>query len=326
MGRYILKRLLLMVFVVFGVLVIAFILNELTPGDAAVSLAGDQATPADIQAMRERLGLDQPMLVRFGSYVWNLVTKGDLGTSFTTKQPVMKEILTYFPTTLKLTIFSTLFALIVGIPLGIISATRQYSWIDNASMALSMFGVSVPQFWLALMLMIIFAVRLEWFPATGVTSVLGWILPTFTLGLTGAASMARTTRSAMLDEIRQDYTRTAKAKGQRQYRVTINHAFRNALIPIITVMGIQIGATLGGAVLVEQVFTIPGLGKYMVDAIKTQNYPVVQGGVAFLAIVFSFLNLLVDFVYAFVDPRIKAQYSRKRTKVSKPASAKKEVG
>ena len=326
MIRYIIKRLFLMIFVVFGVLVIVFFLNEITPGDAASHLAGAEATPEQIQEVRVRLGLDQPVLVRFGNYLVGIVTRGDLGTSYITRQPILKEILDFFPTTLLLTIYSTLFSLIIGVPIGIISAVKQYSWIDNLSMAVSMFGVAVPQFWLGLMLMIIFAVRLHWFPAIGTDNWLGWILPIFTLGLTGAASMARTTRSAMLDEIRQDYTRTAKAKGQSKSRVVIFHAFRCALIPVITVIGIQIGATLGGAVLVEQVFSLPGLGKYMVDAIKSQNYPAVQGGVAFLAVVFSFLNLIIDIVYAFIDPRIKAQYARKKPKkIAKTAPSGKVV-
>lgn len=326
MIRYIIKRLFLMIFVVFGVLVIVFLLNEITPGDVANQLAGAEATPEQIEAIRVRLGLDQPVLIRFGQYLLGIVTRGDLGTSYITHQPILKEILDFFPTTFLLTIYSTVFSLVIGLPIGIISAVKQYSWIDNVSMAVSMFGVAVPQFWLGLMLMIIFAVRLHWVPAIGTDSWLGWILPVFTLGLTGAASMARTTRSAMLDEIRQDYTRTSKAKGQTELKVVMKHAFRCALIPIITVIGIQIGATLGGAVLVEQVFSLPGLGKYMVDAIKSQNYPAVQGGVAFLAVVFSFLNLIIDIVYAFVDPRIKAQYSKKRVRKSrKPASDRRVV-
>ena len=314
MIRYFVKRLLLMILVVFGVLIIAFILNEITPGDAATHLAGDGATEEQVEEIRERLGLNEPVVVRFVDYVWGIVSRGDLGTSYTTRQPVLDEIMDYFPTTFQLTIYSFLFSVIVGVAVGALSAAKQNSAVDNISMAVSMLGVSLPQFWLGLMLILAFSVHLRWFSASGIESWKDWILPSFTLGIVGAAQIARTTRSAMLDSIRQDFVRTARAKGQTNFKVITRHVLRNAQIPIITVMGIQLGTTLGGAVVIEQVFSVPGLGRYIVDAIKSVNAPVVQGGVVFLAVVFSFINLLVDYVYALVDPRIKAQYGFRQRK------------
>lgn len=320
MLKYIIKRLLLMIVVIIGVVTIAFILNELTTGDAATIQAGAAATEEEIEAIRDAMGLNRPGIVRYGEYVWNLFTKLDFGTSLTTKQPVIDEILIRFPTTIKLAVLSILLAIIIGIPLGVIAAVKRSTLIDNLSMTVSLLGVSIPQFWLGLMLMYLFAAVLGWLPASGVN--LGWkcwIMPVFTLGFSGAATIARTTRSSMLEVIRQDYMRTAKAKGQTGFKVVVLHGMRNALIPIITVVGNQLGHLLGGAVMVESVFSLPGLGTYLISSINGRNSVSLQGGVVFLSLVFSFVNLAVDLLYVAVDPSLKTLFSSKGRKAARKA-------
>lgn len=316
----------MMIPVLFGVLLIVFILNHITPGDPARQLVGDSASLADVEAMREELGLNKPLYKQFGSYVWNLVIRGDLGTSYQSKQPVAKEIMQRFPTTILLAVVSVILSVGIGIPTGILSAIRQYSWIDKLSRALALLGVSMPNFWQGLMNILLFSVYLGWLPASGFYGWQYWILPAVTIGTSSAATITRMTRSSMLEVIRQDYIRTARAKGQSERVITIHHALKNALIPIITIIGIQFGGLLGGAVLTETVFAIPGLGKFMVDAIKARNYPVVQGGVLILAFVFSFVNLIIDILYAFVDPRIKSQYKTyKKEENCKPSLGKEAI-
>lgn len=310
MYRYILKRLLMLLPVLLGVLLIIFVLSEITPGDAARQLAGEFASEEDVQAIREELGLNRPFLERFFSYLAGLVTRGDLGVSYQTGQPVIQEIADRFPTTLLLALVSMLFSILIGIPTGIISAIRQYSWIDSTSMVVALVGVSMPNFWQGLLNIIVFSIWLGWLPASGFYGWQYWILPAVTIGTSSAAMITRMTRSSMLEVIHQDYIRTARAKGQKENVIIIKHALKNALIPIVTVVGIQFGGLLGGAVLTETVFAIPGLGKFMVDAIKARNYPVVQGGVLVLAVVFSVVNLLVDILYSYIDPRLKSMYRK----------------
>lgn len=326
MHKYIFKRLLMMIPVLFGVLLIVFILNHITPGDPARQLVGDSASLADVEAMREKLGLNKPLYEQFGSYIWNLLARGDLGTSYQSKQPVAKEIMQRFPTTILLAVVSVILSVGIGIPTGVLSAIRQYSWIDKLSRVLALLGVSMPNFWQGLMNILLFSIYLGWLPASGFYGWQYWILPAVTIGTSSAATITRMTRSSMLEVIRQDYIRTARAKGQSERIITIHHALKNALIPIITIIGIQFGGLLGGAVLTETVFAIPGLGKFMVDAIKARNYPVVQGGVLILAFVFSFVNLIIDILYAFVDPRIKSQYKTyKKEENCKPSLGKEAI-
>lgn len=308
MIKYILKRLLVMIPVLLGVIFIVFCLIEITPGDPVRLMLGDSAREEDVIAMREELGLDDPFLVKFGRYVGDIVLHGDFGDSYETGSPVMSEILVRFPMTLRLAVLSALVAVVVGVVCGIISATRQYSIFDNMATAVSLFGVSMPNFWQGLMLVLIFSVILGWLPASGSYGWQYWILPAITLGTSSAASIMRTTRSSMLEVVRQDYIRTARAKGQSEGVVVMRHALKNAMIPVITVIGLQFGNLLGGSVLIESVFALPGIGKYMIDAIKMRDFPVVQGSVLFLAITFSFVNLAVDIIYSYIDPRIKSQY------------------
>ncbi len=309
MYKYIARRLLLMVPVLLGVMLSIFFLLEITPGDPARQILGNETTEEAVAALREQLGLNRPFLVRFGSFVWNAVTKGDLGTSYTTKQPVTVEIMDRYPTTLLYATLCVGISVIIGIPLGIISATKQYTVIDNLAMTFALLGVSMPTFWFGLMMIILFSVNLGWLPASGFYGPVYWILPSLTVGISSSATITRMTRSSMLEVVRQDYIRTARAKGQSESVIIYKHALKNALIPIITVIGIQFGFSLGGAIISEQIFAIPGIGKLMVDSINSRNYPVVQGGVLCIALVFSMVNLLVDILYAFIDPRIKSQYS-----------------
>lgn len=317
MWRYIAKRLLMLIPVLLGVIFIIFALNEITPGNPARELAGDMATEEDIAQLQEEMGLNRPFLVRFGSYVFNLVTKGDLGTSYQTKQPVFDEVMERLPTTLLLTVLSTAFMVIVGVPLGIISATRQYSVLDNICNVVGLIGVSMPTFWQGLMSILLFSVYWGLLPGSGFYGPLYWILPTFTIGTANAAQIMRMTRSSMLDVIHQDYIRSARAKGLSERTIIRKHALKNALIPILTVVGMNVGLLLGGAAVTESVFAIPGLGMYLLEAINARNYPAVQGGVLIMAFMFCFVTILTDILYAFVDPRVKAMYKGDSTKKEK---------
>lgn len=321
MHRYVLKRLLFMIPVLLGVLTIAFGLNQLMPGDPARMVAGEQATEEAVEQVRIDLGLDKPLVVQYFNYLKGVVTQLDLGISYKTKQPVLDEVLARLPTTLILAGLSTIIAVGIGIPLGILAATFQNSVIDYFSSLFSFVGVSMPNFWQGLMNILVFSVYLGWLPSSGFYGPSYWILPAITVGTSCMATITRTTRSSMLEVIRQDYIRTARAKGQSEFKVIVSHALGNALIPIVTVVGLEFGGLLGGAVLTESVFAIPGIGKYMVDAITNRNYPVIMGGVVLLAFIFSMVNLLVDVLYAYIDPRMKSQYKLADKKKKKEAAA-----
>ncbi|MBR3401492.1 MAG: ABC transporter permease [Parasporobacterium sp.] len=308
MIRFVIRRILWLIPVLLGVITIVFILTAITPGDPVSMLVGENASEETRQEVRAELGLDKPLVYRYGKYIVDIVTKGSIGVSYKTKKPVWDEIMLRFPNTIKLALLSLAVAILVGVPLGVLAGVKQYSVIDNACIIASLIFCSMPEFWLGLMLILAFAVNLGWVPAFGIRSWLGWILPVATLGLRAAANIARISRSSMLDVVRQDYIRTARAKGQKESVVMLKHGLRNALIPIITNVGSQLGSLLGGAVTIETVFSISGIGKYMLDGLSGRDYPVMQGGVLILAFVFSIINLLVDIAYAFVDPRIKAKY------------------
>lgn len=313
MAKYISKRILLMIPVLLGITVIVFTLMYFTPGDPTLSILGENVTPEAQAALREQMGLNDPYIVRLGRYIFGLL-HGDFGMSYKSKRPVITEILSRYPTTLKLTFGSIVIGTIVGVIFGIISAVRQYSLLDKIATFISLFGVSAPSFWIAMVLVLIFSVKLQLVPATGSYTAASWILPMTTLGLQCGAFIMRMTRSSMLEVIRMDYIRTAKSKGQTELNIILNHAFRNALVPIITTIGIQICGFLAGSVLVESVFALPGLGKYVVDSVSFKDYPAVQGVVLFIAINCVLINLLTDICYCFVDPRIKAQYGMNKRK------------
>lgn len=320
MLRFIGKRILMMIPVLLGVTIVIFTMVYFTPGDAADLLLGD-ATIEQKEQLRNELKLNEPYLVQYVNYMKG-VLRGDLGTSYSTKRPVTEELMDRFPTTVKLAGAGVMLSVLFGVTMGIISATKQYSIFDNLATTFSLLGVSIPNFWLALMLIIIFAVNWKILPPSGLSTPLHWILPVISLGMNSTATVMRMTRSSMLEVVRQDYIRTARAKGQKEVFVILRHALPNALIPIITVAGLQFGRLMGGAVMAESVFSIAGIGKLMVDAIKLQNYPIVQGGVLLIAFSTSIVNLIIDILYAFVDPRIRSQYIKPK---ANRASAGKEV-
>ena len=316
MIRYILKRILMMIPVLFGVAFVIFTMLYFTPGDPAVQILGEGAASEAIAALREELGLNAPFVVRFFNYIKDLVWYGDLGISYSTNRPVIDEILSRFPTTLELAALSVLIATFIGVFCGIIAAVRQYSVFDSIATVVSLIGASMPNFWQGIMMILLFSVYLGWLPASGFDSPVCWIMPALTIGTSTAASIMRMTRSSMLEVIRKDYIRTARAKGQSEFVVIFHHALKNAMIPVLTTIGLSFGRMMGGAVLTESIFAIPGLGSLIVNSIKARDYPVVQGGVLFIAFVFGFVNLFVDILYAFCDPRIKAMYGsgKKRKK------------
>jgi peptide/nickel transport system permease protein len=308
MIRYIIRRVLFLMPVLLGVAFCVFTLLYLTPGDPAKMVLGEMATEHAIQEFREREGLDKPFLIQFGNYIYKAVTQGDIGRSYITKRPVMNEIMTAFPATLKLSAFAIFIAILIGLPCGILSAIKQYSIFDTITMIFAMVGLSMPVFWLGLLLIIYFSVYLRWLPSSGFDTFKAMILPSMALSAQSISMITRMTRSSMLEVVRADYIRTARSKGQKESVVIWVHALHNALIPVVTLCGLQFGHLLAGAILTESIFAIPGVGRLMVESIKSRDYPVVQGGVLFVAVTFSVVNLLVDLVYAYIDPRIKAQY------------------
>ncbi|WP_299078236.1 ABC transporter permease [uncultured Fretibacterium sp.] len=308
MLRYIVRRVLFLIPVLLGVAFCVFTLLYLTPGDPARMVLGDLATEEAVQEFRNREGLNDPFLVQFGNYVWKAVTKGDIGRSYVTKRSVAQEVLAAFPATLKLSALAMVIAILVGLPCGILSAIKQYSLFDTITMIFAMIGLSMPVFWLGLLLILLFSVRLRWLPSSGFGTFKAMILPAVSLSAQAISMVTRMTRSSMLEVVRADYIRTARAKGQKESVVIWVHALHNALIPVVTLCGLQFGHLLAGAILTESIFAIPGVGRLMVTSIMQRDYPMVQGGVLFIAIAFSIVNLLVDLVYAYIDPRIKAQY------------------
>jgi ABC-type dipeptide/oligopeptide/nickel transport system permease component len=308
------RRLLLAVPVLLGVSVLVFAVMHLAPGDPAAIMLGAQATREDVERLRRDLGLDQPVAVQYLHWLGR-VLQGDLGRSIPLGREVLPEVLLRFRATIILTAGALLVAVLIGVPAGILSATRQYTWLDRLSMGIAVTGVSLPVFWTGIMLIIVFALTLRWFPSAGMTSPYGstgaldvlWhlVLPGVTLGTASAAALARMTRSSVLEIIRQDYVRSARAKGLGEGRVVGRHVLKNAVNPIVTVLGIQVGTLLGGAILTETVFSWPGLGSMMVRAIQARDYPLVQGGVLLIATTFVLVNLLVDLLYAVFDPRLR---------------------
>lgn len=309
MYRYIIKRLLMLIPVILGVVFIIFFIMDIAPGDPVYMVAGEQATEQDLQELRVELGLDGNLATRYVRYVGKML-KGDLGKSYISKKDVMKTYMERLPNTLRLASLTMVVAIAISIPLGIIAAVNQNKPKDTISMILALLGLSMPNFWLGLLLIMLFSLKLGWLPSGGSEGFKSIILPAVTVGTGLAALMTRTTRSSMLDVIRQDYLRTARSKGVSEKKVIKKHALKNALIPIITVFGIQFSNVLGGSVLAETVFSWPGVGRLIVDAINQRDIPTVTGAIVMTTILVSIVNLLVDIIYAFVDPRIKAQYAK----------------
>jgi len=300
---YIIRRLLLAIPVLIGVSILVFAIIRFIPGDPARAIAGVHASPQYIEQVRRDLLLDEGIHVQYYVYLTNLL-QGDMGRSTFTGRPVTTELMARFPNTMVLASAAMMIAIIVGMSAGIVSATKRYSLFDNASMLFALFGVAAPVFWLGIMFQLLFSVHLGWFPSGGIGTWRHLVLPALTLGLATTALIARITRSSMLDVLRQDYITTARSKGLVERVVVYKHALKNAMIPVVTVMGLQFGTLLGGAVLTETVFSWPGVGRLMVDSILARDYPVVQGAVLLLAVLFVMINLVVDVIYAFLDPRI----------------------
>lgn len=303
MIQFIVRRILQLIPVLFGVSILVFSLMHITPGNPAHIIAGENAPEKTIEQIEERLGLNDPLVVQYGRFVKN-AAKLEFGNSWRTSLPVEKELWPKFWVTLELSIYSMIFSIFLGLIAGIISAVRQYSWSDVGIMLVALFGLSMPNFWLGLMLMQWFAINLGWFPPTGWGSPQQIIMPVITLGTAGAAIIARMTRSSMLDVISQDYIRTARAKGVKERYVVLQHALKNALIPVVTVVGLQFGGLLAGSVLTESVFAINGMGKLIIDRIMARDFPVVQASILVISVIFVAVNLIVDISYRILNKRV----------------------
>lgn len=314
MARYIIKRLLWMIPIILGIVVLIFTILHIVPGDPAKMILGLTATQEQIDALHAKLGLDQPFLVQLLDYMKGLFLHLDFGTSYITGAPIASEILTRLPRTIALGLVSMIISFVFGILLGILAGTHQNRWQDSLSMVVALIGVSMPAFWLALLLVLLFSVKLNWLPASGMGGIEYYILPAIANSIGGIAGIARQTRSSILETIRSDYITTARSKGLTEREVIMKHILPNALIPIITVAGQSFAAVFGGSIIIETVFSIDGIGLYMMSGITSRDYPVVQGCVVILGIIFSICMLLVDIAYAFVDPRIKAQYESETKK------------
>ncbi len=320
MVKYIVKRILVLIPILLAVSFVVFAILSFIPSDAARIMLGANAPQEAVDALRESLGLNDPFLVRYGNYMLNAF-QGDFGNSYRSGQPVFDEILVRFPVTLKLAVFSILTVTIVGILLGVISAVKQRTVIDAIVTVLSMLAAAVPGFWLALMMMLLFASYMGFLPTYGIESWKSYIMPVIALSMPGIAELTRMTRSAMLETIGQDYVRTARSKGLREGLVMFRHALKNALMPIITVIGSNFGSLLGGSVVIETVFSLPGLGNLIVTSIRSKDDPMVMAGTLFVALIFCLILLAVDVAYALIDPRLRTRYVHQR----KPRWRSKEV-
>nr|WP_263324697.1 nickel ABC transporter permease [Neobacillus sp. Marseille-Q6967] len=309
----IVRRFFQLIFLLFGISFLVFSSMYLAPGDPASMIGGPTATESDLEAIRDNLGLNDPFITQYGRYLANLA-QGDLGFSYQTRQPVSEAIAIRFPNTFKLAVASMIIAIIIGIFAGLISALKHNSWLDVTSTTFALGGISIPNFWLGSILILVFSVNLQWLPVAGLSDpwwtaegMKQMILPAITLGTGSAAMIARMVRSSMLEVVRADYVRTARAKGVKEHNVIWIHTLKNAMIPVITVIGLNFGALLGGTIITEKVFAINGVGRLMIDAIAARDFPMVQGSVLLVATLFVLVNLIVDIVYTYIDPRIKFQ-------------------
>jgi len=309
MVKYIIRRIVIMIPVLIGVLFIVFTLNQLMPGDPVINMIGTRFTPEQYAAAAHTLGLDQPFFVRFWNYIVGVVTHFDLGTSYQTHRSVSAMIIERIPVTLKLGIYSSIFTFVLGVPLGIVSAIKQYSVIDFSVTTISMVLAAMPGFWLAMLLMLSLSLSLELLPSSGIGTWQHWVMPILAQGLMPIAIVARMTRSSMLEVVRQDYIVMAFAKGLSERAVILRHELKNALIPIITVFGMQMSMIFGGSVVIEMIFSMPGMGTLLMAAINNRDYPTIMGVVFMISLCVCIINLLVDPAYAAADPRIKAQFT-----------------
>ena len=315
MLRYVLRLLVEIPFMLIVVSIVLFLLVNVSRVDPAAMLLDANATEEQVQQLHEELGLDQPLIIQYFNYIKNAL-HGDFGYSYYSKRDVIDEIGSRIPTTLKLAVITIAFAIVVGVPFGILCAEKQYTPVDTIITTCAMCLTGTPVFWLGLMLQLVFCLKLGWFPAQGLSGITSWILPVFTLSLPYMSNFIRNTRAAMLDNIRQDYVRTARSKGVGEFWITYKHALCNALLPLITMTGTMIASLLTGALVIENVFAIPGLGLLIINSIKNKDIPVVMTGVLFIAIFYLLIMIVIDVLYALVDPRIRANYTRGNSKKS----------
>jgi ABC-type dipeptide/oligopeptide/nickel transport system permease component len=301
--RFILARLALLVPTLLGVLIVTFLLLYVAPGDPVQAMVGERADPETLARLRAELRLDDPLHQQFAHYASGVLS-GDLGTSYITRRPILNDLLERFPATLRLAAAAMLFAAALGISIGIYGAWRPGTWADRVATFGAYLGISFPVYWVGLILILIFAVNLRWFPASGSAGLVYLVLPAITLGMRSVAFLARMTRAAMQEVLQSDFVRTARAKGLKERPVVLSHAFRNALIPVVTVLGLDFGSYLTGSILTETIFSWPGVGRYVLNAIDKRDLPAVQGSILFLSLVFVIVNLITDLIYARVDPRI----------------------
>lgn len=304
MKTFVRKRIFGLLFTVVGIVTAVFLIIHLVPGDPVEIMLGESALPSDINALKKTLGLDKPLFVQYINY-WVSLFQGDLGRSFNTGQPVLSAIIERFPATLFLTAAGLFIAILIGVPIGIISAAKKNTFIDNIGMSVSLIGVSMPAVWLGPLLILLFSVKLGIFPVSGSGGLKHLVLPSFSLGFALAAVISRITRSSMIEVLSQDYIRTARAIGVSELKIHIRHALRNALIPVITIIGLQFGALLGGVIIIEIIFSWPGIGQLLIPAIMRRDYPLVQGCILFIAVVYIFVNFVIDMLYAYIDPRVR---------------------
>lgn len=304
MGKYLVKRVLLAIGVIFAISAITFFVLNIVPGDPVRIMLGDMADEETVERVREQLGLNEPILVQYFNWLFDML-QGDFGTSYTQNKEVIYLIGNALGVTVKLAGFAYLFALVMGLTFGVVSAVFRGTWVDRVLMSISVFGISAPVFWVAVILQIVFALNLSWFPLSGIKTWQSYVLPVVTLGIRYAASIARVTRTSMVEVMGQDFMRTAEAKGLSHWAVILKHGLRNALIPIITIAGTQLGDIFTGSILIESIFSMPGMGKLMLDAINARDLPLIEGCVMYIALVCVVVYLVVDILYAVVDPRIR---------------------
>ena len=309
--RYILKRLLLMIPVILGISLLVFAMMEFSPGDPAQIILGIKAKPEALESLRAEMGLDQPFWTRYLSFIANAL-HGDFGTSWRTNLPVLQEIMERLPNTIRLALGAMFLMVLIGIPVGILSAVKQYSLLDNLTLTGALIFSSMPAFWLGTLLILLFALKLSWLPTMGDGSFASYILPWCTLAASSLATLVRMTRSSMLEVIRADYIKMARAKGANERQVIFRHALRNALLPIVTIVGMNFASLLGGTVIIETVFTLNGLGSLAITSVRQLDVPMVMAEVLFIAITTSVVNLIVDVLYVYIDPRLKSQYVKTR--------------
>lgn len=307
MVKYIIKRILMMIPVLIGVTILLFFIQAMTPGDPAVQVLGESTPEEQLQEWRVEHDLDKPIIVQYVEYMKDIILHGDFGDSYRTGKPITGDLMARLPITLYVALLSMVVAVGIGLPLGIVSALHRGKWIDSATRILGMLGVSMPNFWFALLLIILFALNLGWFPVSGSYGPIYYVLPVATLGILNAASIMRYTRSSVLDNVQADFVRTARAKGQKESKVVLHHILGNSMIPITTCIGQFLIGAMAGVVVIEQIFALPGLGTLMINAVNQRDYPQLRGCIILVAVSTALINLLMDIAYAFIDPRIRAR-------------------